>query len=219
MLRAEFHLHTHYSIDCRTSAKTVVASCLKRGINCLFVTDHNEIDGALEVQKIAPFKVIPSEEITTTEGEIIGYFLKEKIPAFLSPEETIKRIRQQGGFVSVPHPFDRLRHSRMHFPTLERIIDQVDMLEVFNARNVFPADDAKALAYAKEKNKLMIVASDAHSRWEPGTSYVEMAEFEDAQGLLRSLQNVSLHRQRCFLGVHGITKWNKVVERFPSKHP
>lgn len=212
MFKAEFHLHTHHSLDCRTSAKTVVASCIKRGIHCLFVTDHNEIDGAIEIQKIAPFKVVPSEEITTSEGELIGYFLKEKIPAYLSPENTIKRIRLQGGLVSVPHPFDRLRHSRMHFPTLDRIIGQVDMLEVFNARNVFPSDDAKALAYAKEKNKMMIVASDAHSRWEPGTSYVELDEFSDASGLLRSLQNARLHKQRSFIVVHAITKWNKIAQ-------
>lgn len=216
MLRAEFHLHTHYSIDCRTSAKTVVASCIKRGINCLFVTDHNQIDGAFGVQKIAPFKVIPSEEITTSEGEIIGYFLNEKIEPYLTPEETIRRIRAQGGLVSVPHPFDRLRHSRMHFPTLEHIIDKVDMLEVFNARNVFPSDDAKALAYAKEKSKLMIVASDAHSRWEPGTSFVELEEFSDANGLLRSLQNATLHMRRSFVGVHGITKWNKIAQSIMS---
>lgn len=215
MLKAEFHLHTHFSIDCRTTARTVVASCIKRGINCLFVTDHNQIDGAFEIQKIAPFKVIPSEEITTSEGEIIGYFLKEKIEPYLTPEETIRHIRAQGGLVSIPHPFDRLRHSRMHFATLERIIDQVDMLEVFNARNVFPSDDAKALVYARKKNKLMIVASDAHSRWEPGTSFMELPEFSDAAGLLRAVQKATLHKRRSFLGFHAITKWNKIAQKKP----
>lgn len=215
MLRVEFHLHTSFSRDSRMSVDTVIRSCLQHGINCLFVTDHDQIDGVKEVQARAPFPVYLAEEITTSEGEMIDYFLRDRVAPHQTPEETIRQIRAQGGLVSIPHPFDRLRHARMPLTALSRILDHVDMLEVFNARNVFPSDDAQALAYAREHNKRMIVASDAHSRWEVGRSFVELPDFVDAQGLLASLQHSTLHKRRSFFAVHAITKWNKATKKRP----
>lgn len=213
MLKAEFHLHTRASIDSRMDADTVIRSCLRRGVSCLFVTDHNQVWMAQELQSRAPFKVIVGEEITTSEGEIIGYFLKERVAPYQSPEDTIKEIRQQGGVVSVPHPFDRLRHARILFPALQRIIGLVDMIEVFNARNVFSHDDDLARAYAKKHNKFMIVASDAHTRWEVGRSYVELPDFSSPDELLQSLQSATLRSRRSPLIVHASTTFNKIRTR------
>ena len=112
------------------------------GLDGVAIADHNTIEGALALQPMAPFMVIVAEEIKTSEGEIIGLFLKSTIPRGLSPEETIVAIREQGGIVCVPHPLDRVRHSAMGRQTLERIIDQVDVLEVFNARVLFERERA-----------------------------------------------------------------------------
>ncbi|MBI4415158.1 MAG: PHP domain-containing protein [Candidatus Kerfeldbacteria bacterium] len=212
-MRAEFHLHTKASIDSRMDADTVIRACLKNGITCLFVTDHNEIWMAKKLQELAPFRVIAGEEITTEEGEMIGYFLTKKIAPYQSPEATIGEIRRQGGLVSIPHPFDRLRRARMRYATLQRIVADVDILEIFNARNVLPRDDAQAHEYAKTNQKFMVVASDAHSRWEVGGSYVELPDFQTPNELLHSLQQASFRCRRSWVAVHAITTFNKFRSR------
>ena len=105
--KVELHTHTGFSHDSIVSLDKVVRACLKKQINCIAVTDHNQIEGAIRLQKMAPFKVIVGEEILTKEGEIIGLFLKKRISAGLSMKATINRIRNQGGIVYLPHPYDK----------------------------------------------------------------------------------------------------------------
>jgi predicted metal-dependent phosphoesterase TrpH len=217
MERCELHLHTEYSRDCSTSLPTVMKACKRRGITTLFVTDHNEIEGARRLQTHAPFRVVLSEEITTSEGEIIGYFLHDRIRPGLSPEETIREIRRQGGIVSIPHPFDRLRHSAIRREALDRILPMVDLIEVFNARNVFPSDDKRAEQYAHEKKKIPVVVSDAHSRWEIGRSTVELVAFDSPQTFLRAMTNATMRHKRSPIIVHAITKYNKLRARLHLK--
>ena len=107
MIKADLHVHTCYSVDCNTPLQRIVDRCLKIGINCLAVADHNTISGALKLKEMAPFKVISAEEIMTSMGELIGLFLTEEVPKGLSPEETIARIKSQGGLVGIPHPYGR----------------------------------------------------------------------------------------------------------------
>lgn len=216
MERVELHLHTEYSRDSSMGLQTIIGACKKRSITTLFVTDHNEIQGGQRLQQLAPFRVIPSEEITTSEGEIIGYFLKERIAPLQTPEATIAEIRRQGGIVSVPHPFDRLRHSAIRRATLKRILPSVDLLEVFNARNVFSADDKHAAKCARENNKLSIVVSDAHTRWEVGRSFVELPTFASPMEFLRALQHASLHPHRSPLWVHAVTGLTKMRKKGAS---
>lgn len=185
MLKADLHVHTDCSGDCLMSVEKIIKMCLKKGINCIAVTDHNTVEGAFLLQKRAPFRVIIGEEIKTSEGEIIGYFLQEEIESGLTPEETVARIKAQGGLVCVPHPFDRLRTSRLSSAALDRIIDRVDLLEVFNSRNVFVADNDMALRLAAERGIPMTAGSDAHWPGEIGTSYVEVADFTGAEDFCR----------------------------------
>ena len=107
MLKADLHVHSEYSPDSESSLVDIIEHCTAKGINCIAITDHNEIAGAIELKNIAPFTVIVGEEILSSSGEIIGLFLTEHIPAQLSAEETIRRIKDQGGLVLIPHPFDR----------------------------------------------------------------------------------------------------------------
>ena len=104
MLRADLHLHTNASPDSMITPEALVKRCLKKDINCIAVTDHNTMDGVAAVQRLAPFRVIAAEEVKTTEGEIIGYFLREPIPALLSPEETVARIKGAGRHRRRPAP-------------------------------------------------------------------------------------------------------------------
>ena len=146
-MKIDTHLHTSYSRDCAVPPETVVATALERGLDALIVTDHNEIDGAYAVKRLAPFPVVLAEEVKTDVGEIIGLFIQERIPRGLPPLETARLVREQGGLVCVPHPFDRLRGSRLHADALDMLVGEglVDILEVFNSRTTFPADNARAV--------------------------------------------------------------------------
>jgi hypothetical protein len=165
-----------------------VSRCLKLGINCLAVTEHNNIEGALAVQRIAPFKVIIAEEVKTTDGELTGLFLKETIPPNLTPEETIERIKAQGGLVALPHPFDRVRREPLRADARERILPHLDVIEVFNSRTTFRSDNERARRLAEELGLPMGAGSDAHSPWELGTAYVEMPDFDGPQEFLEALR-------------------------------
>ena len=202
ILKAELHCHTYFSKDCGLKPGVIVKTCIKKGVNCLAITDHNEIRGAFEVQKLAPFKVIIGEEISTQEGEIIGFFLKEKIAPKLSCEETVKEIKKQGGLVAIPHPFDYLRTNVIKKEALSQIIDLVDMVEIFNSRNLFSISDKKALKYCLEKIKVPYIGSDCHTHFEIGRASLEIEDFKNPQEFLNNIKKAKLHTEKSPLWVH-----------------
>jgi hypothetical protein len=174
LLTIELHSHTYVSPDCLMRPAGIVRACRARGVDRLAVTDHNSIRGALELRALAPALTIVGEEIMTTRGELLAYFVQEEIPAGLTPAETIARLRAQGAVISVAHPFDRLRKGAWAEPDLAAIVDQVDALEVFNARVVFPEDNDRALAFAQRHAKAGTVGSDAHSYRELGRAVLRL---------------------------------------------
>jgi hypothetical protein len=180
-----------------------VQRCLDIGINCLAITDHNSISGALETKRIAPFKVIVGEEILTNSGEIIGYFLTEEIPPHLSPEETVKRIKAQGGLVCIPHPCDSLRpQSRLQRRALERIMPQVDLVEVSNSRTLLLRDLTRARQLAQGHGLPGTAGSDAHVVQEVGRSYIELPEFNDAEQFRKALAQGRITGNRTSILIH-----------------
>jgi predicted metal-dependent phosphoesterase TrpH len=210
MLRADLHSHTHFSRDGWISPERYVCQAVKRGVDCAAVSDHNNIVGATEIAKIAPFKVIIAEEIKSTEGEIIGLFLKEGIPKGLTPEETVRAIREQGGLVSVPHPFDRLRGSVIRTGALLRIVHEVDIIEVFNARTTVPSDNERAARFARRYGKLESAGSDAHWHPEIGTAWVTMPDFDGPEQFLEALRAGQIHGQISNPIVHLLSTLAKV---------
>jgi len=187
LIRADLHIHTAYSCDCNTSLRRLIARCHKVGINCVAITDHNTMAGALEMKRLAPFKVIVGEEIETTAGEIIGYFLSEEIPKGLSPLETARRIREQGGAVCIPHPFDRMRLSALHHQNLETLLPYIDIVEVFNSRLLLRRQCAMAQRFAQAHGLLSSAGSDAHTIFEVGNAHVEMPDFNGKDQFLLAL--------------------------------
>ena len=109
MLRTEFHCHTIYSDDSLTRPRDLVDTCRRKRIDRVIITDHNTIAGAQAAHALDPELVIVGEEIMTTRGEILAAFVSEEIPKGLSPQETIRRLKDQGAFISVSHPFDKWR--------------------------------------------------------------------------------------------------------------
>ncbi len=108
------------------------------------------------------------EEIMTTQGELLAFFLRETVPAGLTPEETIQKLRDQGAVISVSHPLDRLRSGAWAEEDLLRIADKVDAVEIFNARCIFPADNDRSDAFANDHDLLGTAGSDAHIGMEYG---------------------------------------------------
>jgi predicted metal-dependent phosphoesterase TrpH len=195
MLRADFHCHTIVSYDCCTTVEELVRRCEKVGINCLAVTDHNEIEGALSVRDRASFKVIVGEEIFSADGEVIGLFLKEKIPPGLPLVETMQRIKDQGGLVYLPHPVSGIRKSKLSVKVVMESANLLDIVETHNARTLFQTEAEKAwVERLIEDNKLVVAgASDAHCVWEFGNVIVEMEDFNTTPEFLASLRNARIH--------------------------
>jgi predicted metal-dependent phosphoesterase TrpH len=216
LIKVDLHLHTVYSRDSLTSLEAVIEACQKRGLGAIAVTDHGTIAGALALREIAPFPVIVGQEIKTSRGELLAYFLEEGIPQRLPPQEAIARIREQGGVVGVSHPLDRLRSEAMRLSALLEIIDQVDALEVFNARTVLAADNRRAEELAQERGLLRLAGSDAHTAYEIGRAYVEMPPFEDRTGFLHSLAQGRVVGHLTPFWIHFTSTWARLRSRL---HP
>jgi predicted metal-dependent phosphoesterase TrpH len=187
-IRADLHSHTHFSKDGLTTPEEFVRRNVAAGIDCIAVSDHNNIEGARAVERLAPFRVIVSEEIKSTEGEIIGYFLQDPIPRDMTPEETVRAIKQQNGLVGVPHPFDRARSSPLKTEALLRILPDVQILETYNARNLFQADNRRAASFAAEHGLIPSAGTDAHWGPEVGRTFVEMPDFSGPEDFLEALR-------------------------------
>ena len=210
MIKADLHIHTCYSVDCLTPLERIVERCLERGINCIAVADHNTIAGALRLREIAPFKVIVAEEILTVVGEIMGLFLSEEVARGLSAEETICRIRDQGGLVAIPHPFGRSLPWHSNVLTSMEILSQVDIIEAFNSRTPFSASIRRATALAKQQGKAASAGSDAHTLGEIGRAYVQMPDFDGPDDFLNSLAQGQIFGQKSSYLAHFASTWAKI---------
>jgi predicted metal-dependent phosphoesterase TrpH len=183
MLRTEFHCHTIFSKDSLTRPADLVKTCRRKGIDRVVVTDHNTVAGARVAQAIDPELVIVGEEIATTRGEILAAFVSEEIPRGLTPQETIRRLKEQGAFISVSHPFDRWRSGHWQEQDLLEILPDVDAIEVFNSRCMLPQFNREAQQFAEKHGLAGTVGSDAHTAFELGQSLLELEPFEGPEGM------------------------------------
>ena len=217
MLKADLHIHTMFSMDCDTPLEKIVQRCQEVGINCIAIADHGIVDGALMMQKLAPFRVIVAQEILTTQGEIMGMFLKETIPGGLTPQQTIKRIREQGGLVNIPHPFETIRGSALKDWAIDDIAKDVDIIEVLNSRSPFAANTEKAKAFAEKHGIPGSAGSDAHTLSEIGNAYVEMPEFKDKNDFLAALKKGQVYGRRASMYVRLFSTWARVKSQFRTR--
>jgi predicted metal-dependent phosphoesterase TrpH len=214
LLKADLHVHTEYSLDCGTPLDKIVGRCIERGIGCVAIADHGTAEGALKLRENAPITIIVAEEILTLHGEIMGMFLKETIPSGLSVAETIARIREQDGLVSIPHPFDIFRHSALRSHVIDEIADQIDIIETFNSRILLPQNAAKARVFARKHGIIQGAGSDAHTLREIGNAYVEMPEFKGKDDFLEALARGKIHGHMTNPFIHFASVWNKLRKRW-----
>ncbi len=199
LIEVDLHMHTDHSYDCATPVEVLLARAREQGLGAIAVTDHNEISGAFEAQaqaaKSGPHpavKVIVGEEVKTAgEGEVIGLFIKEKIPRGMSMRATVAEIHRQGGIVYVPHPFDRM-HSVPDYEHLLKILDEVDAIEVFNPRVAIPAFNDEAARFAAKYRIPAGAGSDSHVAQGLGSVRIRMHDFDGPQEFLASLREARI---------------------------
>ncbi|MFH1383189.1 MAG: PHP domain-containing protein [Chloroflexota bacterium] len=218
LLRADLHIHTLYSMDCSTSLEEIIERCQDTGINCIAIADHDAVEGAIQMQRQAPFTVIVAEEILTPNGEIMGMFLKERIPSGISLEQALTEIKAQGGLVNIPHPFDPLRGIKLDNGKLAKLADQIDIIEVFNARSPLPVYATKARNFARKHNLAGTVGSDAHTPGEIGGTYVEMPEFKGKEDFLKALAKGKVFSHQSSPLVHFSSTWARLKKSLDNGH-
>lgn len=212
-MKADFHIHTRYSMDCEMELEDIIERCQKMEIDCIAITDHGTVEGGLKMQEIAPFKIIVGEEVLTDFGEIMGMFLKETIPSNISVDEAISRIKEQGGLVCLPHPFDPLRGLTMEPDEVDKLAPRVDIVEVFNARSPINSTADKALDYALRHNIPATVGSDSHTLGEIGRTFVEIDDFETPDQLLEVLKNGKISQHKASIFVHFFSTITKIKRK------
>ena len=170
-----------------------------RGFGAIAITDHNEVSGALEAARVAEgiegFQVIVGEEVKTDgQGEVIGLFLEERIPKGLTMAETVAEIRRQGGVVYVPHPFDRL-HSVPDYEHLLAIVDEIDIIEVFNPRVAIGSFNEEAERFAAKYGIIPAAGSDSHVAQGLGSVRVRVPQFEGPEEFLEAMRQAEITRR------------------------
>jgi predicted metal-dependent phosphoesterase TrpH len=215
----DLHCHTSASFDSLASPEGVVRAAAKRGLTHLAITDHDRIEGALRARDAAPagLTVIVGEEVRTADGDLIAVFLERAVAPGRPARETIAEVREQGGLVGIPHPFDRFRGSMLKDPRLEAMGELVDWVEAHNARIVGGTGNERAAAFARELGRPGIAVSDAHSTLEVGVAYTMLdGDPSTPAGLLAALAALDateLVRGRATYFVRTITPVAKLVNR------
>jgi predicted metal-dependent phosphoesterase TrpH len=187
-VRVDMHTHTMWSGDSSTTPDELEQAIVESGLDVLFITDHNSIAGALQLVDRLPCRAIVGEEMRTHSGELIGLFLHERIAAGLEPAAAAKAIREQGGLVYVPHPYDPMRRNIAE-RALEALIDagDVDAIEVLNAKTSLRSLNERAAATAARHGLAAGAGSDAHVPHALGAAYVQMPDFDGPADFLAKL--------------------------------
>ena len=198
-IHVDLHMHTDHSSDCATPVELLLETARERGLGAIAITDHNEVSGALAARELADsidgIEVIVGEEVKTAEqGEVIGLFIDEKIPRGMTMAETIAEIRRQGGLVYVPHPFDRL-HSVPDYEHLIDIVEEIDILEVFNPRVALTAFNEEAVRFATKYRIVPGAGSDSHVAQGLGSVRIRVHDFDGPEEFLEAMRDADIVRK------------------------
>ena len=196
LIDVDLHMHTDHSPDCATPVDVLLDTAKARGLGAIAVTDHNVITGAHEARDRAEgIKVIVAEEVKTADqGEVIGLFIDEHIPRGMTLEETIAEIHRQGGLVYVPHPFDRM-HAVPDYEHLLNVVEDVDAIEVFNARVAVKSFNEEAVKFARKYRIPGGAGSDSHVPQGLGSVRIRMRDFDGPEEFLESLREADIIRK------------------------
>jgi predicted metal-dependent phosphoesterase TrpH len=187
LLRVDLHLHSIFSHDGRTSLPALIERSRECGLDRIALTDHNTVEGALELARMAPELTIVGEEAKTREGEVIGLFITGRLAPYLAPEEVMDLIHEMGGLTYLPHPLDR---HRAHFRP-ERVVELAGRIDIVETYNPWcdAAANAAAAGLAADLGKVAATGSDAHGALELGRSWMEIDDYADPADFLEKLRS------------------------------
>jgi len=193
----DFHVHSHHSKDCVSTVEDILERAREVGLDVVAITDHDSIAGGLEARELGDrygLRVVVGEEVKSAEGEVIGLFLERAVPPGMTFADTVAAIKEQGGIVYVPHPFDRL-HTVPSAALLRANVTDIDVLEVFNSRLAFPGFNEQAERFARRYRVPAAAGSDAHVLASLGTALTGMDEFTGAKDFVAALSESRIVRR------------------------
>lgn len=211
MIRIDLHTHSKASPDGSLSLDDYQAKLTSGKLNCIAITDHDRIDFAMKAQATLGSAIIVGQEITSSEGEIIGLYLTEAIPAGLSALETAEQIHKQGGLVYIPHPFETVRKG-IRLETLDAIAKHVNIIETYNGRSMQNRGQ-QAVKWASKHHGAMASSSDAHGNLGWGKTYTILSALPQRQTLLQLLAQGTIHAQSTGLIGRLYPKFNRLRNR------
>lgn len=188
MYKVDLHTHSIASPDGSITIEQYHKAISSKTLDIIAITDHNRIDFALEMQQKLPGAIIVGEEIMTTAGEIIGLYLTEVIKPGLTPQETIRAIKDQGGVVYIPHPFETVRKG-LHPAVLDELVDHIDIIEICNGRAFFQNKSEQAVVWTRLNGKIGAASSDAHGFQGLGSTYTTIGTMPTKETLLGLMDN------------------------------
>jgi predicted metal-dependent phosphoesterase TrpH len=182
-----------WSGDSTTTPDEFADAVASSGLDVVCITDHNAIAGAQELRNRLDARVVVGEELRTAAGEIIGLFLTERIPIGVGHVEAARAIRDQGGVVYVPHPFDPMRRNLSEAALYELAeADLIDAVEVLNAKTSLSSLNRRAAEFAAEYGIVGGAGSDGHVPDALGAAYVEMDDFDTPMEFLAALASADV---------------------------
>ena len=187
IIKADFHVHSIASPDSLADGEKLYERSRALGLGKLIITDHNTIAGALALQKAHPEDVIVGEEILTAKGEILAFFVREELPKGIEPLEAFQRLKEQGAFISLSHPYAMARHGWTE-AEMEEYLPYLDAIEAYNARNL-PKMNRAAARVAEDHGLCFTAGSDAHGIPELGAMGLELPDFHTAEELRTALRS------------------------------
>lgn len=215
---ADIHVHTIYSYDGTASLSAVLNRAKQIGLDVIAITDHDEIAGALKAIEMAPMygvEVIPGIEITTAEGDLLAYFITEKVDAGLSLVETVLRVRALGGVCVAAHPMAggmgmKSLSARSILKALRNpaVAGTLIGIETYNATALDKMSNHYARILANRLNITQVGNSDAHVVEALGLGATEF-EGNSAADLLSALKNgkTKIHKQKEWSAFRILGSW------------
>ena len=189
MLKMDSHIHSEYSPDSSSKISDILEYAKRADIDIIAISDHNTVDGTSEVlkkSKNTDILAIPSIEISSSLGHIIGFGCEEIIPRDLTPQDTIDRIHDLGGLAIIPHPYCFYRHGLLCKSDYKKL--KIDAIETKNARFIVGYCNNKAKKLAKTEHYPTLGASDAHYWKFVGDCYSLIKCEKDIDSVLKAIR-------------------------------
>jgi len=210
-MKVTLHNHTIYSYDCLLEFRHYLAVLKKKKIDAIAITDHNNTDALKKWKREFEsngIELIPGVEVSSGDGHVIGLFIENNIKRGLSVQETVGKIKEQGGLAVAPHPFDIFRYGIGK----EIFNSKFDCIEVFNSRSMYKRGDKKSQEVGRKLSLVGICGSDAHTIEEIGNSYIETSEGDLFNAIKKG--RFKNHGKYSSPNVHFTTFFDKIKKNF-----